>query len=161
DLTVLYGGIEAERLLLDDISTGAAGSDLVHATQLAHFIIEMGGMGTGDTGLRQFRDMKSGQRLANLSHEQLNLIDRQVTTLITEAQQRAAQLLRDNRASLEVLRDLLIEKKTIDAMTIREAFAGSPGVTRMIEEEKGDGKDKKTDGGGGGKDNKGNGAVVE
>jgi cell division protease FtsH len=128
DLTVLYGGIEAERLLLDDISTGAAGSDLIRATQLAHFIVEMCGMGSEAISLRQFRHPETGERLRELSEEQLSRLDAEVNKVIATAQQRAASLLRENRAALETLRDLLLEKKTLDAKTIREMFATAPGV---------------------------------
>src|SRR5262249_53990898 len=76
DLCVLYGGIEAEQLLLDDVSTGAAGSDLQRATQVAHYLVEVSGMGGAPTGLRQFRDLETGERLKDLSPEQLAVLDR-------------------------------------------------------------------------------------
>jgi len=126
DLVVLYGGIEAERLLLEDISTGAAGSDLVRATQLAHFIVEMCGMGGDTLGLRQFRDPEKGGRLPELSEQQKQVLDEQVNALIRQAQGEAARLLREHRAVLEMLRDLLLEKKTIDAKTLRETFPDAP-----------------------------------
>jgi cell division protease FtsH len=120
DLCVLYGGIEAERLLLDDVSTGAAGSDLDRATRLAHFMVELCGMGGGElVNLRQFWSLKEGKRLSNLSEEQLGLLDRQVNKLICEARERAASLLRENRTLLEALRDMLVDKKTIEASTLK------------------------------------------
>jgi cell division protease FtsH len=118
DLCVLLGGIEAERLLLDDVSTGAAGSDLDRATRLAHSLVEVCGMGGPEVGLRQFRDLKSGERYRDLSPEQLALLDRRVSETIAEAQARAAAILADNRGLLEALRDLLLEKKTVDAKTL-------------------------------------------
>ncbi|MFQ3651279.1 MAG: AAA family ATPase [Gemmataceae bacterium] len=126
DLVVLYGGIEAERLLLEDISTGAAGSDLVRATQLAHFIVELCGMGGDTLGLRQYRDPEKGGRLPELSEQQKQALDEQVNSLIRQAQAEAARILRENRSVLEMLRDLLLEKKTIDAKTLREAFPDAP-----------------------------------
>ena len=71
-------------------------------------------------GLRQFRNLESGERFKDLSQEQLALLDRQVNVLFTEARERTATVLRENRAMLEMLRDLLIEKKTIDAKTLGE-----------------------------------------
>ncbi len=118
DLCVLLGGIEAERLLMDDVSTGAAGSDLERATKLAHYVVEVCGMGGEGTGLRQFRDLETGKRLADLSEEQLAALDRRVSDVIGEAQQRTAAILKENRAVLEALRDLLIEKKTVDSKTL-------------------------------------------
>jgi len=128
------GGIEAERLLLDDVSTGAAGSDLVHATRLAEYMVEFCGMGPGKkVDLRQYRDPEKGQRLPNLSQEQLAEIDGKVNGLLTEARDTCAKVLRDNRAILEVLRDLLIEKKTIDAQTLKVSLAQTPGGKKAAE----------------------------
>jgi cell division protease FtsH len=123
DLSVLLGGIEAERLLLEDVSTGAAGSDLERATRLAHHMIEVCGMGGAELGLRQFRNLETGERFKDLSPEQLALLDRSVSETIAEAQRRAAAILTENRAVLEGLRDLLIEKKTIDAKTLGSMVA--------------------------------------
>jgi cell division protease FtsH len=123
DLCVLYGGIEAEQLLLNDVSTGAAGSDLQRATQVAHFLVEIYGMGGEDTGVRQFRSLETGERLQGLSEEQLAVLDRQVNEVIEKARQRAAEILKENRASLETLRDLLVEKKTIDARALGELLS--------------------------------------
>jgi cell division protease FtsH len=132
DLCVLYGGIEAEQLLLGDVSTGAAGSDLLRATQVAHFLVEVYGMGGDTTGLRQFRSLETGERLTGLSPEQLAVLDRQVNEVIEEARRRAASILRENRASLVALRDLLLEKKTIDARAVGELLqtwtGGRPAV---------------------------------
>ena len=102
DLTVLYGGMEAERLLLEDVSTGAAGSDLVRATQLAHYIVEYCGMsGEDDHCLRQYRHPETGERLDNLSQAELNAIDDKVNRVIAEARQRADAMLADAQTRSE------------------------------------------------------------
>jgi cell division protease FtsH len=119
DLCVLFGGIEAERLLLDDISTGAGGSDLHRATLVAHMLIEIYGMGTDDIGLRQYRSPRDGERYKGLSEEHTLLIDRDVTRLIQEQQARAAKILAENKDVLVVLRDEVIAKKTIEAGTLK------------------------------------------
>ncbi|MGE0529656.1 MAG: AAA family ATPase, partial [Bdellovibrionales bacterium] len=120
DLCVLYGGIEAERLLLDDVSTGAAGSDLQRATQIAHFLVEVFGMGSEETGLRQYRSKDFRDRLSELSQEQLAALDRQVNSVIQEARHRAARILSDHRPELEALREMLLEKKELDARALGE-----------------------------------------
>src|SRR5262249_15597708 len=88
-MCVLYGGIEAERLLMGDVSTGAGGfgdprSDLSRATQIAHMMVEVCGMGGQSTGIRYFRDKKGDREI--LSGVQAEAIDRQVNTVIVEAQ---------------------------------------------------------------------------
>ncbi len=130
DLTVLYGGMEAERLLLEDVSTGAAGSDLERATKLAHFMVEVCGMGGDgqDINLRQYRSLETGERLNNISQEQLAALDKQVNELIAKARKRAEGILRDNRKLLEALRDLLVEKKTIEASALKSMMPSAPGA---------------------------------
>ncbi len=146
DLCTLMGGIEAERLLLDDVSTGAAGSDLVKVTELAHYLVEfcgMGGMGSDKVNLRQFLDSEKYKRLPNLSEVQLTELDRQVSQLIAEAHATTVRVLRENRGVLEVLRDLLIEKKTIDAGTLKTALSTTPEgkkAAERLEEKKADEK---------------------
>jgi cell division protease FtsH len=129
DLCVLYGGIEAERLLLDDVSTGAAGSDLERGTRLAHLMVELCGMGGGEpVNLRQFASLQDHKRLPGLSEEQLLRLDQQVDRLIMEARERAAGILKENRTLLETLRDMLVDKKTIEAATLK-TMAGMPAGT--------------------------------
>jgi cell division protease FtsH len=125
DLCVLYGGIEAERLLLEDVSTGAAGSDLERGTKLAHFMVEVCGMGGGtEVNLRQYRSLESGERLNNLSQEELAVLDKKVNEMIGQARRRTTAILGENRALLEALRDLLVEKKTVEASTLK-ALSGT------------------------------------
>ncbi len=124
DLAVLMGGIEAERLLLDDISTGAGGSDLHRATILAHLIVETYGMGEGDTGLRQYRSPRDGNRYGEPSEEHKRLIDQEVSRVIREAQLRTQQILKENRAALELLRDEVIAKGTLEVKALKSLFPG-------------------------------------
>jgi cell division protease FtsH len=126
-LCVLYGGMEAERLLLDDVSTGASGmgsphSDLARASELAELIVEVCGMSNLAAPLRSFRNHK-GERVV-LSGSMAEAIDRQVNTLIVEAQARAAAILAKHKSDLIALRDELLEKKTIEGTRVREIIEG-------------------------------------
>jgi cell division protease FtsH len=116
-LTVLYGGIEAERLLVGDVSTGASGmgspgSDLSRASDLAEMIVEVCGMSNLAAPLRSFRD-EQGKR-AVLSGSMAEAIDRQVNTIIVESQAKAAAILAKHKGDLVKIRDELMEKKTIE-----------------------------------------------
>jgi cell division protease FtsH len=124
DLCVLLGGIEAERLLLDDISTGAGGSDLQRASVLAHMLIETYGMGEGETGLRQYRSPRDGSRFGEPSEEHKRLIDQEVSKVIRNAQERCQRILKENRASLIALRDEVIAKGTLETKTLKSMFPG-------------------------------------
>ena len=121
-LTVLYGGIEAERLLVGDVSTGASGmgspgSDLFRASELAEMIVEVCGMSNLAAPLRSFHDHE-GKRVV-LSGSMAEAIDRQVNTIIVEAQAKAAAILSKHKADLVKIRDELMEKKTIEGERTR------------------------------------------
>ncbi len=119
DLCVLMGGREAELLLLDDLSIGCAG-DLERATDIARALVEEFGMGGDEVGVGRYptrsRD-QSEQR--QYSAEQLAALDRGVRRILEEARQRAAAILQEHRNLVETLRDLLLEKKVIDAKTLQ------------------------------------------
>jgi cell division protease FtsH len=125
-LTVLYGGIEAERLVLGDVSTGASGfgnprSDLARATELASVFVDTLGMSSLAAPLRTFRD-KDGRREV-LSASQAEAIDRQVNTLIVQCQARAAAILGKHKDDLVRVRDELLEKKTIEGERVAAIIA--------------------------------------
>jgi cell division protease FtsH len=125
-LTVLYGGIEAERLVLGDVSTGASGfgnprSDLARATELASVFVDTLGMSGLAAPLRTFRD-KDGRREV-LSASQAEAIDRQVNTLIVQCQARAAAILAKHKDDLVRVRDELLEKKTIEGERVAAIVA--------------------------------------
>ncbi|MCS6866687.1 MAG: AAA family ATPase [Gemmata sp.] len=123
EITVLYGGIEAERLLIGDISTGASGmgnpnSDLSRASLFAEYMVEVCGMSNLAAPLRSFRDHKGDRQV--LSSSMAEAIDRQVNTIIVEAQAKAAAILAKHRETLIQLRDELIEKKTIEGQRVQQ-----------------------------------------
>jgi len=82
-------------------------------------MVEIAGMGGPETGLRQYRSLEDGKRFQGLADEQVSVLDRRVTQVIQEAQDRAAKILKENRQILVTLRDLLIEKKIIEAKTLK------------------------------------------
>jgi len=129
-LCVLYGGIEAERLLLGDVSTGASAfgdprSDLSRASDLASIFVEGCGMSNLAAPLRTFRD-REGKRDV-LSGSMAEAIDRQVNTVIVEAQARASSILAKHKADLIAVRDELLAKKTIEGDRVREIIEGLRG----------------------------------
>jgi cell division protease FtsH len=116
-LCVLYGGIEAERLLVGDVSTGASGmgspsGDLYRGTQLAKMIVEVCGMSQLAAPLRVFRDEKGDREV--ISGLMAESIDRQINTIVAEAQAKAAKILADHKDELVAIRDELIKDKTIE-----------------------------------------------
>lgn len=132
-LCVLYGGIEAERLLVGDVSTGASGmgspsGDLYRATQLAKMIVEVCGMSQMAAPLRVFRDEKGDRDVT--SGMMAESIDRQINTIVAEAQAKSAKILADHKDELIAIRDELVKDKTIEPSrvadiikTVREKYA--------------------------------------
>ncbi len=127
DLCILMGGREAERLLCDDLSIGSA-DDLRRATQIARALVEEFGMGGDDVGIVRYEsdDERFPGRYRSLSPTQLERLDNSVRELLAEACTRASQFLKDNQSLVETLRDLLLEKKVIDAKTLGEITGRDP-----------------------------------
>jgi cell division protease FtsH len=117
DLCVLLGGREAEQLLLDDISIGCSG-DLRRATEIARALVEEFGMGGDAVGLARCTTAGDRDHQRSYSPAQLEAIDRDVREILREAQQRATAILAENRPLVEMLRDLLVEHKVIEAKAI-------------------------------------------
>lgn len=117
DLCVLMGGREAEELLLADLSIGSAG-DLSRATEIARALVEEFGMGGDAVGVCQFPTERREQSNRRYSPAQLQANDNRVREILEEARQRAATILRENRALIETLSTLLVEKKVIDSKTL-------------------------------------------
>ena len=124
------GGRIAEEVVLgkDRITTGA-GNDLQKAAELARDMIVNQGMG------KKLRDqvfhVDDGMMIDKLVHERdysdetAKLIDDEVESLITEAANRAREVIRHNLDKLEVLKDHLLEKETVDADEVAEVLKGA------------------------------------
>lgn len=116
-ICVALGAREAERLLLDDISLGAT-ADLQSATSIARELVEVHGLGGGSLGLTQFLDLNTGKRRDQLSESTLATLDVRIAEIIETQRLRAEQLVATNRHLIELLRDTLLEKQTIDSQAL-------------------------------------------
>ena len=114
---VALGAREAERLLLEDISLGAT-ADLQSATGIARELVEVHGLAGGKLGLVQFLDLSSGKRRSDLAPETLAAIDARVAEVVEEQRQRAERIVAENRKLIELLRDELLVKKTLDGQAL-------------------------------------------
>jgi cell division protease FtsH len=129
-LARMLGGRIAEELVYgkDRVTTGA-GSDLQKAAELARDMVVNQGMG------KVLRDqafqIKEGIMLERMMHERqysdetARIIDKEVEDLITEAANRARAVLRANRDKLEILKNKLLEKETIEAEEVKEILKGA------------------------------------
>jgi cell division protease FtsH len=116
-LCVLFGGREAESLLLDDLSIGSS-DDLHRATGIARALVEQYGMGDDEVGVYRYRGDREYDHVP-LSQATREAIEKNVRHILENQRQRARALLSEHREAVLSLRDLLIERKALD----REALA--------------------------------------
>lgn len=124
------GGRIAEEIVYghDRITTGG-GSDLQKAAEIARDMVVNQGMGTK---LRdQVFKVDEGLMLERMVHEReysddtAKLIDQEVEALITEAANRARAVIKANMTHLKKLKDVLLDKETIDGTEAEAVLDGS------------------------------------
>jgi cell division protease FtsH len=121
------GGRIAEEIYFgkDRITTGG-GNDLQKAAEIARDMVINQGM--GDKLRDQVFHVDEGMMMERLVHEReysddtAKLIDQEVEALITEAANRARMVIKANKSAIERLKDLLLEKETVEASEVLEAF---------------------------------------
>ena len=106
DVAICLGGYAAEKLVFGEISTGAS-QDLKTATRIASDMVAIHGMG-GIPAPRFFAE-ENGQ----LSPIFMGQLSGRIDVILAEAQAQAVKYLQDNRAILDRLADLLIERRTL------------------------------------------------
>lgn len=116
-ICLLFGGLEAERHVLGELSIGAA-HDLQRATELARQLVEE--FGHAAEGL-PLRDFSGGPRGNGLIAEQTRAsLDTAVASVLDRARARCVQIIESKTPELLALRTLLLEKKVLDARALAE-----------------------------------------
>lgn len=121
-LAVSLGGRAAELLVLDGATTGAA-SDLTHATGVATRMVRDFGMSTALGPVAYGSEQPSylgGEQFQPRSYAEETqwVIDREVARLLSEAQDRATEVLSENRGKLDQLAELLLEAETVSGQVV-------------------------------------------
>ncbi len=123
----LLGGRVAEKLVLDDISTGAS-NDIERATKIARDMVTKYGMseriGTITLGQNQ-EEVFLGRDFAQskeYSEETANIIDEEVKSIIDFAYKKAAEILQANMDKLNTVANILLEKEKIDGEEFDQIF---------------------------------------
>ena len=140
-LFTLMGGRAAERLVYDDLSTGAA-MDLEQATRLVRKMVTQWGM-SERVGPVSFKTMSEhpflGREMAeprDHSEHMQQIIDEEVARILREADEHAYRLLEEHRDELERLTEALIEREVLTEGEITELIGirvrdnGQPSVSR-------------------------------
>jgi len=127
DLVSLLGGRVAEKLVLDDISTGAS-NDIERASKIARDMVTKYGM-SEKIGPISFRSEKDevflGMSYSNsrdYSEKLASEIDTEVKAIIDQAYERCTSLLTENMKKLHNVASLLFEKEKINGEEFIEAF---------------------------------------
>ncbi|MGN0806569.1 MAG: ATP-dependent zinc metalloprotease FtsH [Candidatus Coproplasma sp.] len=118
EICMCLGGRVAEELVIKDISSGASG-DIKQATKFARLMVAELGM-SDKLGLISYSDdsqpMFIGRDMAahnSYSEETAKLIDDEVREIVSTQHERARKLLSENRAILDNMARVLIERETI------------------------------------------------
>ena len=124
----LLGGRVAEKLILDDISTGAS-NDIERATKIARAMVTKYGMsekigtimlGTNQEEVFLGRDFSQGKEY---SEETAGIIDEEVKSIVDNAYASAENILKENIEKLHAVAKVLLEKEKIDGEEFEAIFA--------------------------------------
>jgi cell division protease FtsH len=119
DLTAALGGRAAEEVVFNDVTTGAK-ADLEWTTRVARAMVTQYGMSDklgpltfGEKNELVFLGREIGEQ-RNYSEAVAQEIDAEVKRIITQAYNRARQIIVERREKLEAVARRLLEKETID-----------------------------------------------
>lgn len=128
ELSVLLGGRVAEKLILDDISTGAQ-NDLQRVARIARdmvtkyaFCENLSSMSYVDSQDEVFlgRDFASKK---NYSEEIASKIDKEIEIIVEKAYDRTEEILKENIDRLHYIAKALLQHETLNDRMYKEAFS--------------------------------------
>lgn len=140
-IIVLLGGMAAEKLIFNDVSTGAS-SDLKRATSIARSMVTRYGMSdvlgpivydSGDDEIFIGRDMG---HVKNYSETTASKIDEEVNRIITGCFSSAEKILSDNIEKLHEVASFLIENEKMNEEQFYNMMDGNPSEdTNKLQED--------------------------
>lgn len=128
-LAVLMGGRCAEELFVGDISSGAQ-QDIEQATQLARSMVCAWGMSKNLGSVAYDRRSENGQYLGlshsdkNYSEETAKAIDDEIRKIITEAHDRALEVIQEHKEQVELMAKMLMEFEILDSKDVHLILEG-------------------------------------
>jgi cell division protease FtsH len=137
----LMGGRVAEKLVFDELSTGA-GNDIERATELARKMVCEWGMserlGPLTFGKKE-EQIFLGREIAthrDYSEDTAQQIDKEVSRIVEEAEDKATELLSANLDKLHLLAGVLLEREILDGEQIDKILRGEKLKPIEVETEK-------------------------
>ena len=146
-ICMILGGRVAEELVIKDVTTGAS-NDLQKVSNIARRMVTEWGM-SDKVGLISYGEGKPvfiGRQIGSTqeySDATAALIDEEVHRIISEAHERAVRILTDNRAVLDNMARVLVERETIYHEEVVMLMKGA-SVQEVLSAM--DASDKKSDG---------------
>jgi cell division protease FtsH len=118
------GGRVAEEIVLDDISSGAAG-DIIQITAIArHMVCDWGMSPLGPVAYGGNHDTvflgRDITRTENVSEETARRIDVEIQRIISEQFERAKKIIGEHRSALDKIAEALLEHETIEGRHVLE-----------------------------------------
>lgn len=147
NLTHLLGGRAAEKLIFNELSTGA-GNDIERATEIARKMVCEWGMSdkVGPVALgRKNSEVFLGRDFAqqrDFSEQTAQLVDAEIRNIVADAERRAEKILRENRSKLKALAEALLDREILDREEIEIVIKGGslPPVHHRLMDSSGDRK---------------------
>jgi cell division protease FtsH len=132
----LLGGRVAEKLTLNDISTGAS-SDIERATEIAKGMVTKYGFSEriGPVNYSSSDEVFLGKDFStrkNYSEEMASEIDEEIRTIIEDAYATAEKLLNENIDKLHTIAKTLLEIETLDGDQFEALFTGAKTSKQII-----------------------------
>jgi cell division protease FtsH len=139
-VAVLLGGRAAEEIVFGFATTGAQ-DDLKMATEIARRMVmefgmseKVGPINIADGGPRFLSPvLRQGD---SVSDETEVAIDREVKSILLEAQEKARQTLTEHRGDLEQLAEVLLEKESLDRRDLDAYFDGTRDAAGLRDTER-------------------------
>ena len=137
-IVILLGGRVAEKLVLEDISTGAS-NDIQRVSSMARRMITQYGMsdklgpivfGSGHEEVFLGRELNSAR---NFSEKIASEIDEEVKFMVDKAYNSAEKILIDNRKKLDYIAEFLLKYEVMDGEQFEAAMAGEPSFEELEE----------------------------
>ena len=137
-LAVWLGGRAAEEVVFREMTTGGQ-NDLQHATEVARAMVAQYGMSEslGPVALPTITHaafLGGAVEHDNVSEDTARTIDHEVKQLMTEAHERALQILRQHRSTLDAVVRLLLAREVVEGDEVRhllEAEAAAPALRAL------------------------------
>nr|WP_320115444.1 ATP-dependent zinc metalloprotease FtsH [uncultured Desulfuromonas sp.] len=138
-MCALLGGRAAEEIFLGSITTGAS-NDIERVTSLARKMVcewgmseKLGTLAFGEKEGEVFLGKDMGH-VKNYSEATAEMIDGEISRLVTESYDKTRSILRENRDILETMAQELLEHETIDAKDIARILGEEPAPAPTAEE---------------------------